>query len=362
MSRKKENISRSQDAVLTIGCQFRPVRGGIAQVLAAYESFIFDGRMKFVANSSSDGSLLYKLVIAGFSLLKMIVYIVVDRDIKIIHIHSASGNSFRRSAFFVQIAKIMGCKVILHMHGGGFKRYAYRKKAYVYKVLSKCDMIIALSESWRKYFVEDLCMPQVKVIPNIIEEPLEDKEKKNINDGIVRVLFWGAITSQKGIFDLLEAVYLCRQELSGVFKLTIGGIGEESKLFEKISQYGIEHLVDYVGWVYGREKQHLLTSSDIFVLPSYIEGFPISLLEAMSYSLPILSTRVGGIPEIVDESNGILIEPGDVQTLSHSLLFLVKNTFIRNKMGREGNNKVHDFYPNEVRMRIEEVYKNLLCS
>lgn len=355
-----EQTNNLQDSVLTIGCHFRPVRGGIAQVLASYESWVFDGRMKFIADSRSDCTKLGKLMVAIVALLRMIVCIKRDKHIRIVHIHSASGNSFRRSAVFAKVARWMGCKVLIHIHGGRFKEYASTRKDYVSRVLSNCDKVIALSESWRKFLVDDLHFFQTEVVPNIVEKPSSEYIRKE--DGLVHALFLGTLVQSKGIYDLLEAIFVCNEHLSGKFMLTIGGLGEEKKLTETIEKYGISHMVNYIGWVSGREKQKVLAQSDFFVLPSYAEGLPISILEAMSYSLPVVSTNVGGIPEVVDDKNGFLFMPGDKQALSHALVLLTEDAEKRKTLGQAGKVKVRSFYSDAVRENLESIYKELLCT
>ena len=96
----------------------------------------------------------------------------------------------------------------------------------------------------------------------------------------------------------------------------------------------LDTLINFHGWVSGDMKIKLLNLADSFILPSYVEGVPISILEAESYGVPILSTIVGGIPEIVtDGDNGLLFKPGDKVAIKEAIDKVLYNQKLRKKMG-----------------------------
>ena len=100
---------------------------------------------------------------------------------------------------------------------------------------------------------------------------------------------------------------------------------------------------------------------DVFVLPSYNEGLPISILEAMSYNLPIISTKVGGIPEILkNEYNGYLINPGDLIALENAISALINNPSKRKLQGKRSGEIVKSFLPEQVIRQLDYLYKELL--
>ena len=102
--------------------------------------------------------------------------------------------------------------------------------------------------------------------------------------------------------------------------------GETERLLTYLADHKLETLVQFEGWVSGEKKHELLSSSDVYILPSYHEGLPISILEAMNYQLPVIATPVGGTAEAVQEGiNGFLVTPGDKDALYDRLLqFLPK--------------------------------------
>lgn len=341
--------------VLTIGCQWKKPKGGIAVVLNSY-SRIFP-KFNIIVNSNGKNAianllqLLYSLVVTTFRL-------TFCRSTKIVHIHTASYNSFKRSALFISLAKFLKRKVVIHIHGGGFKEYYEKNTSFVHKNLLKCDTIIALTEYWKKFF-EGLGFENVIVVPNIVDSPTIQERK--CNDGKTHILYLGLITKAKGIFDLIDTIYEHKEDLKGNIVLHIGGNGETETIKKMIDDYLLQDIVIYEGWVSGNKKVELLNNTDVFILPSYTEGLPISILEAMSYSLPVISTPVGGIPEVVrDGENGFLIKPGDKDALFNAIVRLANDEELREKMGNISYSKVQPHFPVNISAELVNIYQKLL--
>ena len=336
---------------ITIGCEYNPPKGGIAQVLYNYEKYVFP-KFKCITNSG-QGNAIYKLWKAISALIQLFFTLLFSKQIKIVHIHTASYNSFRRSAWFVHLGKAMNRKVILHIHGGGFKDFYQSNPQYISKILNKCDCIITLSPKWKKFFKTITTCPMIEVVNNIIAPPTFLQTKRN--DEKLHLLFLGLITEQKGIFDLLEVLAGHKNELEGKIVLHIGGNGKIDKLKKIIQTHGLQEFVIYEGWVSGEKKIQLFNISDAFILPSYTEGLPVSILEAISYGLSILSTPVGGIPEVVNESNGILFEPGNKTEIYNSILKLTKSN-INSATIKEQSYK---YLPENIKSQLNTIYQQL---
>ena len=170
------------------------------------------------------------------------------------------------------------------------------------------------------------------------------------------------ITAQKGIYDLLDVIKEIRHDLKDKFCLHIGGNGETERLQKLIDENDLSDLVRFEGWVSGEKKKELLSLADAYILPSYIEGLPISILEAMSYGLPILSTPVGGIPEVVDETNGILFTPGDKKEMADAIKSMVGNPQIGKSKGNASREKAVRYYPDNVASELIEIYNGILTA
>lgn len=340
--------------ILTIGCQWKKPKGGIAVVLNSY-SRIYQ-KFNIIVNSNGKNTVANAVQLL-YSLIATTLKLLLCRRITIVHIHTASNNSFRRSAMFITLARFFRRKVIVHVHGGGFKEYYDKNTSFVHKNLLKCDTIIALTEYWKEFF-EGLGFENVIVVPNIVDSPII--QEKKYHDDKVHILYLGLITKAKGIYDLLDVINEHKVEFDGKITLHIGGNGETITLQNIIKEHGFSNIVKFEGWVSGDKKVELLNNTDVFILPSYTEGLPISILEAMSYSLPVISTPVGGIPEVVrDGENGFLIKPGDKDALFNAIVRLANDEELREKMGNISYSKVQAHLPEIVAKELEDIYKKL---
>lgn len=350
-----ENLCRR---VLTMGCACDTPRGGIAQVLHTYSQVLFQP-FNFIS-TTREGNGLTKfrcLVLAWFRL----VYYCVFEDIAVVHIHGASNSSFWRKRIFIYTAKFLGKKVVYHIHGGGFMSFSMAHHNAVAKVLRKVDVVVALSRSWKQFFESEFHCSNVVIIPNIISNPKFIARSISFDKVRVEALFLGLLDRNKGIFNTLEMINQHQGELRGKFLLHIGGNGKTEEVRRLIAEYGIGDIVQFEGWVEGGKKVELLNRSDFYLLPSYNEGLPISILEAMSYRLPIVASPVGGIPEIVEEGvNGFLVQPGDNESLYRAISQLIENPNQRRIMGERSWEKVQPYLPSAVESKLMAVYSKLL--
>lgn len=346
--------SKVSNKVLTIGCPYKEPRGGIAQVLNEYSKSVYSP-FKVVVNSGGN-SRIEKLSKCFLGLWLLFWKCLTDKEIEIVHIHSASNNSFKRSALYVKLAKFLRKKVVIHMHGGGFMEYYKNNSQFVRSILDKTDAIIALSDFWRNYFVKELGYANVYVVENVISIP---KIKEVNRDAVMHLLFLGLIDESKGIFDLLTLIAQNKEEWKNKIIFHIGGGGKIKELQKEIKENDLDSLVIYEGWVNGEKKIDLLNLCDAYILPSYYEGVPISILEAMGYGKPIIATDVGGIPEVVNDDNGILIKPGDLNQLFDAINTLLFNTELREQKGRKSLDKVNKHLPSSVSSSLQIVYNSL---
>lgn len=344
------------NSVLFIGPDYTPPKGGVAMVLENYDKFIF-ASFKAIANSC-EGSKLRKIKIALLAILKMCWMLLTDKQIKIVHIHTASGISFKRSTYFAKVARFFKKKVILHIHGGNFKRFYNSSPKNIKSELLKCNKIIALTNDWKDFFEKEVGLKNVIVIENVIPVP---QLREGYTNEKIHLLFLGLIHKDKGIYDLLDVIKEHKNEFKNQIQVHIGGLGEVERLVSKIKQYDIEDIVKYEGWVAGERKIQLMNLVDALILPSYIEGLPMVILEAMSYGLPILSTPVGGIPEVVTKENGILFNPGERRDIYRAISqFLLLSSNDRNMMGKRAICKAEVFSPKYISNKLKLLYQDLL--
>jgi len=181
----------------------------------------------------------------------------------------------------------------------------------------------------------------------------------------VRVLFTGWIEEPKGVFDLIRAFALVIQRCPGeVLRLVIAGKGKIDACRELASRCGVEDKVFLPGWLVPPALQEAYAQADIYCLPSYIEGVPMGVLEAMAFALPIVASPVGGIPDIMDDGvHGLFVQPGDIDGIAFALKRLVDNAVERRAMGVAGRERVLTRYsPEHVGSELQRLYESLLTE
>jgi len=307
-------------------------------------------------------SFLRQLLTYVAAIFKLIWLCVTDRDIKILHIHHASKGSFLRKSVMVLIGKLFRKKIILHIHGAKFHIFYQNSrllKPYIKYILESADMVICLSESWKQFFASTFRLKDLAIINNVIE--VAERKPKMNGTHPVNLLFLGQIGNRKGVFDLLEVLSNNRPDFKDKVHVTIGGIGEVDRLLKTIKEKQFNGDVTFAGWVKGSKKAELLNDCDVYILPSYNEGLPISVLEALSYGKPVISTDVGGIPEIVRPGyNGWLFQPGDHEALTTIIREVIDN---RENLKEYGSNSLlisRDYTPAAVVGALDKLYENLL--
>lgn len=345
--------------ILSVGPEFEPPKGGIAQIIKNYSNDIFpDNYFNYISNSC-DGNRIKKLCKLIFSLIKYVATLAFNRQIEIVHIHTASRFSFKRSSWFAGLAKLFRKKIILHVHGGGFKNYYASHASFVRRTLGKCDVVVVLTDAWASWFKSEVGIDNLIVVPNVIPEP--SKCEAVIKGDKFHVLFLGLINDLKGIFDLLDAINRNKERLKDRFELHVAGNGEVERLKSEIQNSHLGDLVKYEGWVDSSRKHKLLCCCDTLILPSYIEGLPLSILEAMSYRIPVISTPVGGIPSMIDDGvNGFLVEPGDGDEFIAKILYLIENRIACQRMGDASLDRIKSHFPQSVAIILNNLYKKVL--
>ena len=168
------------------------------------------------------------------------------------------------------------------------------------------------------------------------------------------------IDDNKGIWDIMEAFKVNCDRWKGKIKLIVGGNGEVDKLKNIIKDNNLEELVEFRGWISGNDKIKAFIDADIYLQPSYKEALGIAILEAMSYSLPVIATNIGGIPSIVkDNETGLLIKPGDSKSLAEKIEILAESPDNAIKMGKKGRKIASSFNTESIKKQLLELYNTL---
>jgi glycosyltransferase involved in cell wall biosynthesis len=279
-------------------------------------------------------------------------------------IFTADGLSFAEKGLMVLLARLCQKRVLLSPRSGFALDDLQKSRLmrwYIPFVLRRCERIICQSDYWKQVYQATSALPDRRfvVVKNWIDTtPYAGLAAPDEAHPVV-VLFMGWIVRDKGIFDLVEAVHWFREDLHGTRFVICGGGPELESLQLRIADLQLSSRFDFRGWVFGAEKFSIFQQAAIFVLPSYREGVPNVLLEAMAAGRAVVATRVGGIPDlIVDEGMGRLVEAGDIQALGKALAELSHNPALRGTLGAKAREYIlihHDI--NQIWGQFLDVFR-----
>jgi len=263
------------------------------------------------------------------------------------HIHTCSGLSFFLDGSLVLLARLRGVPVVLHIHGGMFEDFLRSlgalPAALARFIARSASQVVVLSEGWRERLSPLLRGARMTVVENGIALPAQPAAR---NSGEVpTILFLGNVSTAKGVQDLLDAC----AKIDRPYRLVLVGgddpAGSRAAFAQQAARLRIQDRVDFVGPIYGERKHDFLRGADLFVLPSHAEALPMALLEAMAHGLPVVATRVGAIPSVIESGrSGMLVEARDVAGLASTLQTLLDDAALRRSLGDEARRVAHGRY------------------
>lgn len=304
------------------------IHGGIESVIACYLNSRLSESFEIIyLQTSTKANALKKIKYLLKSTLQLIACFLLQ-EISLVHIHTASGPSFYRKSWYCLLARLFRQKICLHIHGGSFHEFfeasSQVKKRWITSTLNHATRILVLTDLWIEVIGAKTCNKQISKLYNPIEAALFDNPSPAGEEHQPKkILFMGKLNREKGIFDICHAIPQVVAACPAV-RFVFCGTGEIEALLACCSKLGVRAYVEFSGWISGAEKIAMYKASYIFILPSYIEGLPVSIIEAYAAGLPVISSSVGGIPDILKENvNGFIIQPGDFEALAERLLRLL---------------------------------------
>lgn len=309
-------------------------RGGVVSVLKSLrEFFIANGStVRTIATTMEGGKTQSALAFLRAWVAVLDACLVHRADV--VHLHMASRGSCLRKSILGLTCWAFRTPFIIHLHGGRFSVFhdeelGYIGRAFVDFAFRRAARVIALSVTWQAWLETTMNLKQVAVVFNGVPSHTSTRKDQRTPT----ILFLGRLSPNKGTGELIAAMREVTQKIPNSV-LELGGDGDIETYRQQASDLPN---VRFLGWVDDAGRQAALARATVYCLPSWNEGLPMSVLEAMSAGLPVISTPVGGIPEAVTEGvTGFLVQPGDTKGLAAALCKLLLNPAMATAMGSEG--------------------------
>lgn len=335
----------------------RKTRGGITSVIKAYETgYTWKKYHCHWVQTHRDGVAWRKIL---YFLVGLLDYILRLPFYDIIHIHISHNTTAKRKSIFMFLAKLMKKKTVIHFHAFNVEDSILGTCQSYYKYLfDNADRVLVLSRWWKKQ-VESVCLLPTRKL-QILYNPCPFVNQDN-SKRLPIILYAGTINQRKGYADLIKAFSRIASKYPN-WKVIFIGNGEIEKGKELAKSLQVESQVEFLGWVSGERKDEIFRKTTVFCLPSYAEGFPMAVLDAWAYGLPVITTPVGGIPDVaVDGENMLLFNPGDVDTLARQLERIITDENLGNHISEASHHfATHEFNIDTINKQLDALYSELL--
>jgi glycosyltransferase involved in cell wall biosynthesis len=309
-------------------------------------------------------------------------WVILRGEADAIHIHFSERGSTLRKSILISIGLLFRQSVILHAHGATYQEFYAGLPTFVQKILrsliGKCSRVIVLSKSWQDYYSTTfgLSKSQVIVLYNPVILPLNIPDRSGRTQ--LKFVFLGRIGKRGGALDLAKSLMSFPQQDKGAFdlinafaslpeidrdwvELVLAGNGDLDAANQLIKDLNLTDKVTILTWIDPQQRDELLEAADAFILPSYNEGLPMSMLESMAWGLPVIVTPVGGIPEvIVHKENGLLVEPGNQEQLVAAMQSLIRDEDLRMSLGMAARHSVTGLDIHSYMKSLVEVYSSVI--
>lgn len=338
-------------------------QGGVASVVKVYADagLLGAGRVVLLESYSNAGK--WKKLKSAASALNAFLAVLLHGQGQVLHVHVSSRASFWRKAVFIWVASAARRRIVFHLHGGGFRAFVEGLNPLARRLalatLRSSDVLLCLSTPVSEWLRSVAPGIPVRWWPNPVPTELFDAELDHHPDP-QNVLFLGALLPAKGVDDLLQG-FAALWQLRPQARLVLAGSGpEEPVLRRRVDELGLSSCVSFAGWLGPQAKLQALAGARMLVLPSHLEAQPMVLLEAMAAGVPVVSTAVGGVPDLIsDGDHGLLVPPKDPAALCLSMLRLWDDSDLRGRLAQHARLRVAEQHRAD---RVCEALMNLYSS
>lgn len=307
-------------------------QGGVSRVVTIWrDAGFFTGYDLTYVYSCSDSS--DRKIVTLLKGLRRFVSLIANANL--VYIHSSAFTSFYRKSLFLLLARLLGKKVILHIHPSGFYDFyaglSGISRSYTTFVLGQVGTFVVLADEMKQRISTLFPHKQVHVLRNAVNlQEMADRTGVQRRNG--ELLYLGWYVRAKGVYELVDAVELLIKRGIAVH-LSFYGTKEVEQLTEYVRVKGLTSAITVNGWIGGAEKLQALYGSSMLILPSHSEGIPNVILEAMATRTPIVATFVGGMKEILrDGENSLVARVNNPVDLSEKILLLLQDDALRSSL------------------------------
>jgi glycosyltransferase involved in cell wall biosynthesis len=288
----------------------------------------------------------------------------LGRGPRIVHVHTSVRGSWYRKGIFVVVAKLLRRPVVLQFRSGVgdltnfVERVGPLRRLWFRLLFRLPDRVLSVSKSGAEEVARRWRPGDVHVVTNPAP-PIGPPRPPSRDPGPAELLFIGGFANPtKGAHVLYAALTTVLAGADRRLAVTLAGAGEPSPEFQRWID---EHPgMRWVGWLDPEPKARALERADVFVLPSFSEGMPNAMLEAMAQGCAVIASSVGAVPEVVtDGVDGLLVPPGDPAALARAIEAMAADRSLRERLGRAGQERVGRLARDEVYARLEAIYLDL---
>ena len=344
----KKRVANSgfRPKVIIVGPTPPPVHGVSQAIQSILESSVIPPEMLLHLDTSDRRSLAnlghfdWRNLVIGLKNVAQLIRLSAREKPDLIYYRlSQNTPALLRDLALDTVARLFRVGVVVELAGCGYFRIAAERGLagrLISRALERAALVLVQGESLVQPVLDMIQHTRVETSPNGLPPP-ELATYKCSDSNECRFLYLGILSEAKGVIVTLEAL----AEIQGrgrEFHATFAGdwldSGERDRILAKAEELALLERIEFPGVVKGEKKDSLFHSTDALVLPSFAEGQPNSVLEAMAYRLPVIATLVGAIPDtVVDGQTGILVQPGDVKALAIAMERLLGDSRLRVRMG-----------------------------
>lgn len=341
-------------------------RGGIASLVSYLADALpvrLSGVQVDVLDTYGPGTFWLMPLFFGVAIIKLTIARLCRR-VDLVHIHMSCYGSAVRKPVLALAATLMGLPTVMHLHGADFDEYVrtrapWQRNSLIW-VLRRCVRVVVIGSHWREVVVKELGLDPNRVVLIHNGAPASAPRERRSPRKVGALLMLGELGDRKGTPTLIAA--LAMPELRQIaWTATFAGNGPVDQFRATVRSLELSDHIEVLGWQSRGEVSRLLTHADILVLPSYAEGLPMAILEAMAAGVAIISTPVGAIPDaIVHNETGLLVPPGNAAALANAIRRLLEDPPLRERLAAGALIRFEQLFTIEHTVdRVADLYRNL---